>query len=341
MIDGVTHLMSAFQAFRQQGTWTRKRGDNIVDGGAPFYRSYETKDGKYVAVGAIEPHFYANLLSRAWGSSRRDLARSERSRAHGPRCASDSPPFSAPAPATNGSRRPPGATPASRRCCPSTKRRNIRRCGRAQRLFAVRRPAASEPRAAISSERPPRCGRPTPRARPEQPRSAARMGVRSEDDRRARGGGAMVADLIPMRLILVRHGRPDEDDADSPNDPPLNADGWRQARAARELADEAKASRASSPARCGARSRPRAAGRAARPADRHDRRLGGSRRRASRYRSTETLRAEGGEAWRTRSRISCGGRGGPRSSSPGASVTTGASRRCGRRAPSAGVCRRA
>jgi alpha-methylacyl-CoA racemase len=63
MIDGVTHLMSAFQAFRQQGVWTDKRADNIVDGGAPFYRSYATKDGKYVVVGAIEPQFYANLLS--------------------------------------------------------------------------------------------------------------------------------------------------------------------------------------------------------------------------------------------------------------------------------------
>lgn len=62
MIDGVTHLMSAFQAFRQQGSWTRRRADNIVDGGAPFYRTYATKDGKFVAVGAIEPQFYANLL---------------------------------------------------------------------------------------------------------------------------------------------------------------------------------------------------------------------------------------------------------------------------------------
>jgi alpha-methylacyl-CoA racemase len=62
MIDGVTHLMSAFQAFRQQGSWTERRGDNIVDGGAPFYRSYATKDGKFVAVGALESHFYANLL---------------------------------------------------------------------------------------------------------------------------------------------------------------------------------------------------------------------------------------------------------------------------------------
>jgi alpha-methylacyl-CoA racemase len=62
MIDGVTHLMSAFQAFRQQGSWTARRADNIVDGGAPFYGSYVTRDGKFVAVGAIEPHFYANLV---------------------------------------------------------------------------------------------------------------------------------------------------------------------------------------------------------------------------------------------------------------------------------------
>lgn len=62
MIDGVTHLMSAFQAFRQQGSWTGQRTDNIVDGGAPFYRSYATRDGKFISVGAIEPHFYANLL---------------------------------------------------------------------------------------------------------------------------------------------------------------------------------------------------------------------------------------------------------------------------------------
>ncbi|HMO47372.1 MAG TPA: CaiB/BaiF CoA-transferase family protein [Rubrivivax sp.] len=63
MIDGVIHLMSAFQAYRQQGTWTASRGENIVDGGAPFYGTYETADGRYVAVGAIEPQFYAALLA--------------------------------------------------------------------------------------------------------------------------------------------------------------------------------------------------------------------------------------------------------------------------------------
>jgi alpha-methylacyl-CoA racemase len=62
MIDGVTHLMSAFQAFRQQGSWTERRADNIVDGGAPFYGSYATRDGKFIAVGAIERQFYASLL---------------------------------------------------------------------------------------------------------------------------------------------------------------------------------------------------------------------------------------------------------------------------------------
>jgi alpha-methylacyl-CoA racemase len=62
MIDGVTHLMAAFQAFRQQGSWTARRADNIVDGGAPFYRCYATRDGRFVAVGAIEPHFYAHLV---------------------------------------------------------------------------------------------------------------------------------------------------------------------------------------------------------------------------------------------------------------------------------------
>jgi len=79
MIDGVTNLMSAFQAYRQQGTWTEKRTDNIVDGGAPFYRTYETKDRKYVAVGAIEPHFYANLIDVMGLDAQRMPAQNDRS----------------------------------------------------------------------------------------------------------------------------------------------------------------------------------------------------------------------------------------------------------------------
>jgi alpha-methylacyl-CoA racemase len=63
MIDGVTNLMSAFQAMRQDGVWEDRRGCNLVDGGAPYYGCYATKDGRHVAVGAIEPHFYAALLA--------------------------------------------------------------------------------------------------------------------------------------------------------------------------------------------------------------------------------------------------------------------------------------
>ncbi len=62
MIDGVANLMSAFYAFNQLGNWSAEREANIVDGGAPFYRTYETSDGKYIAVGAIEARFYQALL---------------------------------------------------------------------------------------------------------------------------------------------------------------------------------------------------------------------------------------------------------------------------------------
>ena len=62
MLDGITNLMSAFQAFRQRGQWEDERGRNLVDGGAPYYGCYETADGRHVAVGAIEPQFYASLL---------------------------------------------------------------------------------------------------------------------------------------------------------------------------------------------------------------------------------------------------------------------------------------
>ena len=63
MVDGVANLMSAFQAYRQRGLWTDKRAENVVDGGAPYYGTYETRDGRWLAVGAMEPQFYAALLS--------------------------------------------------------------------------------------------------------------------------------------------------------------------------------------------------------------------------------------------------------------------------------------
>ena len=62
IIDGVSALMGMIHSWHGAGRWTPERGTNILDGGAPFYRCYETADGKYLSVGAIEPQFFAELL---------------------------------------------------------------------------------------------------------------------------------------------------------------------------------------------------------------------------------------------------------------------------------------
>jgi alpha-methylacyl-CoA racemase len=62
MVDGVSILAQMQWTMKAVGSLTDERESGLLDGGAPFYRSYETADGKYVAVGAIEPQFYAQLL---------------------------------------------------------------------------------------------------------------------------------------------------------------------------------------------------------------------------------------------------------------------------------------
>jgi alpha-methylacyl-CoA racemase len=64
MVDGAASLMSIFYVMQQIGFWKDERGANFLDGGAPFYGTYETLDGKFVAIGAIEPQFWAELLAR-------------------------------------------------------------------------------------------------------------------------------------------------------------------------------------------------------------------------------------------------------------------------------------
>jgi alpha-methylacyl-CoA racemase len=64
MSDAVPLLLSLFHAFAQTGSWRASRSDNMLDGGAPYYRCYECAGGGYVAVGALEPAFYRELLSR-------------------------------------------------------------------------------------------------------------------------------------------------------------------------------------------------------------------------------------------------------------------------------------
>ncbi len=73
MVDGSASLTAMTHALMAAGFWHEERGVNILDTGAPFYDVYETSDGAYVAVGAIEAQFYANLLE-GLGLDAADLA---------------------------------------------------------------------------------------------------------------------------------------------------------------------------------------------------------------------------------------------------------------------------
>ncbi len=73
MVDGAASMMALTHAMMNAGYWREERGVNLLDTGAHFYDVYETSDGNYVAVGAIEPQFYAELLV-GLGLSQEDLA---------------------------------------------------------------------------------------------------------------------------------------------------------------------------------------------------------------------------------------------------------------------------
>ena len=62
MVDGSASLMTMIYAVHQSGMWSEQRAANVLDTGAPHYEVYETADGKYLAVGALETQFYAELL---------------------------------------------------------------------------------------------------------------------------------------------------------------------------------------------------------------------------------------------------------------------------------------
>lgn len=64
MLDGSSLLTTMVHELLGRGAWVPERGRNISDGGAPFYRTYETSDRRYVAVGAMEPKFFDELVSR-------------------------------------------------------------------------------------------------------------------------------------------------------------------------------------------------------------------------------------------------------------------------------------
>ena len=64
MVDGTATLMSMMWGLKQIGAWKEEFGTNVLDTGAPFYDTYETKDGKFVSLGSLEPQFYAELMRR-------------------------------------------------------------------------------------------------------------------------------------------------------------------------------------------------------------------------------------------------------------------------------------
>jgi len=62
LLDGASYLMTKMQGFVSQDRWVERRASNFLDGGAPYYRVYATSDGRYMAVGALEEQFYAELV---------------------------------------------------------------------------------------------------------------------------------------------------------------------------------------------------------------------------------------------------------------------------------------
>jgi alpha-methylacyl-CoA racemase len=64
IVDGAASVTGMLHGLLELGAWRDERGVNLLDGGAPFYDCYECADGGWVAVGALEPQFYAALLAK-------------------------------------------------------------------------------------------------------------------------------------------------------------------------------------------------------------------------------------------------------------------------------------
>jgi alpha-methylacyl-CoA racemase len=62
IVDGTSHLSAMIHGMLAAGVWQDRRGSNLLDGGAPFYGTYETADGGHMAVGALEPQFYGEFV---------------------------------------------------------------------------------------------------------------------------------------------------------------------------------------------------------------------------------------------------------------------------------------
>ncbi|MFD9439746.1 CaiB/BaiF CoA transferase family protein [Streptomyces sp. NPDC060006] len=79
IVDGTAHLASMIHGMLAAGGWQDRRGANLLDGGCPYYGTYETADGRYMAVGALEGQFYEQFVELLglgeYASARKDLSR--------------------------------------------------------------------------------------------------------------------------------------------------------------------------------------------------------------------------------------------------------------------------
>ncbi|WP_369031012.1 MULTISPECIES: CaiB/BaiF CoA transferase family protein [Streptomyces] len=79
IVDGAAHLATMLHGMLAAGGWQDRRGANLLDGGCPYYGTYETADGRYMAVGALEPQFYEEFLDllglQDHSAARKDITR--------------------------------------------------------------------------------------------------------------------------------------------------------------------------------------------------------------------------------------------------------------------------
>ena len=122
MVDGTAILMTMMWGLKQIGFWDESLGSNVLDTGAPFYDTYETKDGKFVSLGSLEPQFYAELIQKL-GLEGEDLPPQMDRNGWDTLRTRFTELFKTKTRATSGTRSSWAATPATRRCSRCRRRR--------------------------------------------------------------------------------------------------------------------------------------------------------------------------------------------------------------------------
>ena len=189
MVDGASSLITMVYGLLGAGLWRDRRAANLLDGGAPFYDTYPCADGRHVAVGALEPQFYAALLEGLGLTGR--LPGTSTASSTGPSTAGDRRGAGRPAPATSGRRISPTATPASTPVLGLTEAPAHPHNCRPRHLRRGRRPPAPAPR---FSRTPGAVRGPAAAAGRGHPRGVGVLGLPGRRGRRAavlrRGGAA-------------------------------------------------------------------------------------------------------------------------------------------------------